>query len=170
MCPISGCSSPWIVCPRSTAPPPMPVPIVRYSRLPTPRPAPQPHSASAAPLTSVPQPIGTPSAAPTAGARPVFPQSGLGVVVMSPQVGEPGRKSSGPNDAMPTAANGPRADCCRRKKSTARSIVSHGDVVGMRSSARRSSGPVPTAQTNLGAARFDPSEQSVHRGTLVAPT
>src|SRR2546430_2326250 len=65
---------------------------------------------------------------------------------MCPNVDEFGRRSTGPNDPIPTACNFPLD--CSRKKSIALAVVARGDVVG-NSVSFRSSGPVPTAQTNF---------------------
>ena len=72
-------------------------------------------------------------------------QPGLGVVVIEPQPGEVGSRSTGPKHPIPSAVTGP----WRSKKLATRSIVFSGVVVGTISSARRSSGPVPTPQTHL---------------------
>src|SRR6266700_6878614 len=65
---------------------------------------------------------------------------------MQPNVGDDGRRSTGPKEPMPTACNCPPE--CSFRKVTAEPIVASGDVVGSCVTAR-SSGPVPTAQTNL---------------------
>src|SRR6185436_20967390 len=68
---------------------------------------------------------------------------------MKPQVGEPTRMSTGPNDAMPSARGAP---CCTRQRSRTDSIwriVSSRSPVGRRSIARTSSGPVPRMHTHL---------------------
>ena len=75
----------------------------------------------------------------------VCAQPGLGVVVMWPQVGDSGFRSIGPNEPMPIAASGLAAS----RNATARPIVSDGVVVGIVSSARMSSGPVPTAHSHV---------------------
>jgi len=67
------------------------------------------------------------------------------VVVIRPQVGEPSRRSTGPNEPTPSASTGPS----RSKNAVARAIVSSGVVVGKVSLARRSSGPVPTAHCHF---------------------
>jgi hypothetical protein len=66
--------------------------------------------------------------------------AGLGVVVITPRT-----RSTGPNEPIPIASTGPS----RSKKATASPIVSAGVVVAMVESARRPSGPVPTAHSHL---------------------
>src|SRR5262245_5291017 len=143
--PISGCTSPWTRRPWTSAPPPMPVPTVTYTKGSDPRPAPHACSASAAPFTSVSNRTGTWRARANGPARSTCDQPGFGVLVTCPHVGEAGSRSTGPNDAMPSAATGP---CCA-KNATAAAMVSAGAPVGTRVSARMSSGPVPTAQTSF---------------------
>ena len=79
------------------------------------------------------------------GATLAFAQPGFGVVFTCPQVGEPSRRSTGPNDPIPIAATGPSLS----KNATARPIVSAGVVVGKVPVARRSSGDVPIAHTHF---------------------
>src|SRR5262245_8996779 len=50
---------------------------------------------------------------------------------------------------MPIALRGPCFACCSRKNRSTSPSVLVGDVVGKRTSARMSSGPVPTTHTNL---------------------
>jgi hypothetical protein len=113
------------------------------------RAAPQRHSPRAAAFTSVSKATGSPSVWRNGPARSTFFQPGLGVEVMKPNVGDDGARSTGPNDPMPIPASGPRRVCASRKKAMAWPMVSAGLVVGSRASARTSSGPVPTTQTNL---------------------
>jgi hypothetical protein len=54
-------------------------------------------------------------------------------------------RSTGPNEPIPIASTGP----ARTKKAIARPIVSSGVVVGKVSTARKSSGPLPTAHVHL---------------------
>ena len=72
----------------------------------------------------------------------------------------PVRRSTGPNEPMPTARKGAWA----RKKATASSTVASGDVVGMRT-CLQVVGSRPDAAHELGAASFDAAE---HRGPGVA--
>ena len=150
MWPSSVWFMPNIDVPRTMVPTPMPVPTVTYAKSSRPRAAPQRPSASAAPFTSVSKPTGTPAAA----AEPSTPRRcraspALVVDVMKPNVGEPARRSTGPNDAMPSARGAPY---CDRQRSSTASIcrsVSSRSPVGRRSTARTSSGPVPRMQTHL---------------------
>src|SRR5271165_2245195 len=144
--PISGCSIPCRTRPCTIAPPPMPVPTVRYKDSVSPCAAPQRVSPRAAALTSVSKPTGTPRARRTAPAKSRFSQPGLGVVVTYPKVFESGCRSTGPKDPMPTAWS--RLPACSRNQLTALSMVASGEVVG-NWVVRRSSGPVPMPQTNL---------------------
>jgi hypothetical protein len=73
----------------------------------------------------------------------VSAQPGFGVVVIEPQVGDPGRRSTGPKEPIPTARTGPS----RSKRAIVRPIVSNGVVVGIVSVAASSPGPVPTAHS-----------------------
>ena len=113
--------------------------------MPSPTALPQRCSASAAALTSVSIAHGTPSAAASVPATSVSLQPGFGVVVMWPQVGEPGRRSSGPKQPIPTAA----MSSWPAKNETARAIVSRGEVVANVTLSRTSPGGAPTAQTHL---------------------
>jgi hypothetical protein len=67
------------------------------------------------------------------------------VVVIEPQVGDPGRRSTGPKEPIPTARTGPS----RSKRAIVRPIVSNGVVVGIVSVAASSPGPVPTANSHF---------------------
>src|SRR3954462_14948518 len=107
--------------------------------------APHRCSPAAAAPTSVSKATGTPNEAPIGPATSVFDQPGLGVAVMWPHVGEPGRRSTGPKEPMPTASSGPAA----ARKATVAVIVSAGVVVGIVVVSSTSSGPLPTAHTHL---------------------
>src|SRR5438046_10325926 len=85
------------------APPPIPVPIVRYTKSERPWAAPHRASPKAAALTSVSNPTGKLSALRTVPTTSKFRQPTLGVDVMNPKLEEPARKSTGPNEPMPTA-------------------------------------------------------------------
>ena len=100
-----------------TAPPPIPVPSVRYTKDLRPRAAPQRPSASAAALTSVSNPTGTPKAATNGPTSGVPDQPALGVVVIDPYCGWPGRSSTGPNEPIPIASSRLPFAMARRKKS-----------------------------------------------------
>ena len=69
------------------APPPIPVPTVRYTNDPSPRAAPHRPSAMAAALTSVSNPTGTPNTPVNGPTMSVPAQPGLGVLVMHPNRG-----------------------------------------------------------------------------------
>ena len=69
-------------------------------------PAPQRCSPSAAAFTSVSNTTGNFNFACIGPTTSAFRQPGLGVVVMYPYVGETVRRSSGPNEPMPTAVRG----------------------------------------------------------------
>src|SRR5438045_1816891 len=71
--------------------------------------APHRCSPSAAALTSVSKATGTPRRRPSSGPTSVSAQPGFGVVVTYPQVADPGRRSTGPNEPIPSAAIGRRA-------------------------------------------------------------
>ena len=104
-------------------------------------------------MTSVSKATGTASRRRISWPTSVCAQPGFGVVVMCPQVGEAGFRSTGPNEPIPIASTGPS----RSKKATARPIVSSGVVVGIVAVARRASGPVPDRALPLGAAGLDPA-------------
>jgi hypothetical protein len=103
----------------------------------------------AAALTSVSIATGTPNASRNGDRKSVSAQPGFGVDVIQPNRGEAGSRSTGPKVPMPSAAMGPKAASCFRKKAMARPMVSNGVVVGIRSSASTTSGPRPTAQRNF---------------------
>src|SRR5216683_7050692 len=65
---------------------------------------------------------------------------------MQPNIGDEGQRSTGPKEPMPTACKRPPE--CSFRNVTAEPIVASGDVVGNCVTVR-SSGAVPTAQTNL---------------------
>src|SRR5881396_3780214 len=107
-----------------------------------------PHRASpkAAAFTSVSNPTGKPRALCTVPTKSKFRQPAFGVEVMNPKLEEPARKSTGPNEPMPTAFNLPAEFSCRNL--TAAATVHSGDVVGI-STVFRSSGPLPIPQMNF---------------------
>src|SRR5205085_361523 len=107
-----------------------------------PRPAPKRHSAIAAALTSVSKATGNPSAAASGPATSAPSQPGFGVVVIRPQPGEPGRRSTGPKQPTPSPSSGPAS----RKNSTARAIVAAGAPVGKVATASTPPRPSPIAQ------------------------
>src|SRR5215218_8962021 len=65
---------------------------------------------------------------------------------MWPYCGWPGRSSTGPNDAIPTAAG---ASAAAKNATTSASVASGSAPVGMRVRATMSSGEEPSRQTNL---------------------
>src|SRR5881398_1561823 len=128
------------------APPPIPVPIVRYTKSESPCAAPHRASPKAAAFTSVSNPTGKLRALRTVPTKSKFRQPAFGVEVMNPKLEEPARKSTGPNEPMPTAFNLPAEFSCRNL--TAAATVHSGDVVGI-STVFRSSGPLPIPQMNF---------------------
>src|SRR3990172_181700 len=71
---------------------------------------------------------------------------------------------------MPNAAMRPRSASCLRKKAIAWPIVSGGLVVGIRSSAIRSSGPLPTAHRNFVPPASMPPKSRRIRCSIGAPS
>src|SRR5829696_6301503 len=154
--------------PSSTRPPPMPVEMVRYTRLRTdaPLPAPKRHSATAAAVASLSTAAGTPKASSTIATSGTLSHPGKwSGDRMIPRSG-----SSGPPHAIPTALTArvptPAASIARRPRSRWRRIMSSGPASRSDGSTSRecTSPPPPTTP----AAIFVPPTSSA-RTRSVAP-
>src|ERR1700679_2455240 len=127
MCPISGCDMPWRRRPDKIAPPPIPVPMVRYRQFETPCAAPHLASPITAAFTSELKRTGMLNALCTAPAKLKFRHPDFVVEVMYPQAGDWGLISTGPKDPMQTPSRG----ACLRSHATAAVMVCSGVVVGI---------------------------------------